>query len=65
MKAVFMSVWMLVGLFIGLAFGGYVPVTDRFGQPNRAGQAFQLFGLGALGLGAGFGIAKAVLENTK
>ena len=64
MKAVLMSFWVFIGLIVGLSFGGYI-VPMKFGQPDRESHVWRLLIGAGVGVGCGFGIANAILEQTK
>ncbi len=62
MKPVITTFWVFIGLFIGLAAGGYIPATDKYGQPDKTQQLFQLLGGAAAGIYVGLGVGKAITD---
>jgi hypothetical protein len=70
MKAWLMSIWVLIGLVVGLGFGGYVVPMKQANayatpEPDRAKQLWHLLIGAGVGVGCGFGIANAIFEQTK
>jgi choline-glycine betaine transporter len=65
MKPVILTIWVFVGLLMGLAFAGYAPIRKFNGDVDYERQTWKLLICAGLGIGCGFWVCHGIFEMSK